>query len=92
MIRDLLSSTLRRLADDIDGGNCNMSESDMLSAFEQLREINDRNSYMSKYDACRYLGVSRATFDRMVADGKIPQGKKRAGFKELSWAKKDLKI
>ena len=45
---------------------------------------------MSKYQACNYLNVSRATFDNYVSDGKIPRGIHQQGFKELYWLKKDL--
>ena len=45
---------------------------------------------MSKYQACMYLHISRATFDNYVREGSIPRGKKEAGFKELFYTKKDL--
>ena len=45
---------------------------------------------MSKYQAYQYLNVSRATFDNYVREGRLPRGKKEAGFKELSWKKQDL--
>ena len=45
---------------------------------------------MSKYQAFNYLHISRATFDNLVREGKIPQGKKQQGFNELQWFKKDL--
>ena len=47
---------------------------------------------MSKYEAYSYLNISRAKFDNLVKEGKIPQGKKQQGFKELSWYKKDLDL
>ena len=45
---------------------------------------------MSKYQAFTYIGKSRATFDNLVREGKIPQGVHTAGYKEKSWYKKDL--
>lgn len=45
---------------------------------------------MSKYAACRYLNVSRATFDNYVRADKLPKGNHEIGFKELSYSKKDL--
>lgn len=45
---------------------------------------------LSKYAACKYLNVSRATFDNYVREGKLPRGKHEIGFKELSWSKKEL--
>ena len=50
----------------------------------------DKEKRLSKYEACRYLNVSRATFDNYVRAGKLPRGKHVAGFKELSWSYKDL--
>lgn len=46
------------------------------------------NEKLSKYQACKYLNVSRATFDNYVRDKKIPKGRKQQGFKELFWYKK----
>ena len=43
---------------------------------------NTENKY-SKYQSCKYLGISRATFDRYVKEGLIPPGKKQQGFKEI---------
>ena len=44
----------------------------------------------SKESACKYLNISRATFDNLVRDGKLPKGHKEVGFKELSWSKYEL--
>lgn len=48
------------------------------------------STMISKYKACNELGISRATFDKYVAEGKLPKGKSTAGFKELSWTMKDI--
>ena len=45
---------------------------------------------LSKIEAAEYIGVSRATFDNYINKGLIPKGRKRQGFKELSWNKSDL--
>lgn len=60
----------------------------MLGVVTQLSEFN--TEYMSKAQACDYLDISRSTFDKLVREGKLPRGKKRMGFKELSWKKSDL--
>lgn len=52
--------------------------------------IADKDRRVSKYEACRYLNMSRAKFDRYVADGRLPHGRKTAGFKELSWSLSEL--
>lgn len=67
-----------------------MDESECIEIIDCLKRLSDRQRRLSKYEACRYLNVSRATFDNYVRAGKIPRGKKVAGFKELSWSRKEL--
>lgn len=57
---------------------------------DSLKRFTDKEKRLSKYAACEYLNVSRATFDNYVREGKLPRGKHEIGFKELSWSKKDL--
>jgi hypothetical protein len=88
VIRDYLAKIIK----DIDAGNSNITEDDAIKLAETLRAFTDKEVRLSKYAACRYLNVSRATFDNYVRMGKIPKGLKVAGFKELSFAKKDLDL
>ncbi len=69
-----------------------MTENELRTVVEGLRLLTREDQMMSKYEACRYLGISRATFDRKVKDNILPKGKKRAGFKELAWSKNELDI
>ena len=86
----ILKKYLLKIVDDIDAGNSNISEEDTLKLFEVLKEYTTKDIRMSKYTAYTYLNISRATFDNYVAQGLLPKGKKEAGYKELSWYKKDL--
>ena len=86
IIRDLLMSIIQR----IDNGDCNINEDEATELITTLKKYTDKDERMSKYQACNYLNVSRATFDNYVRAGRIPKGKHEAGFKELSWVKKDL--
>lgn len=85
-IRDLLI----KIVNNIDAGNSSITEDEAIRLIADLRELTDKEKRLSKYSACKYLNVSRATFDNYVREGKLPKGKHDAGFKELSWAKKDL--
>lgn len=87
VIRELLV----KIIDDIDCGNSNISDEEALQVIKSLKRYTRRDEPMSKYEAYTYLGISRATFDNLVRDGKLPKGRKKAGFKELFWFKKDLK-
>lgn len=81
---------LLEIVDDIDAGNSNIDDKEAMQIARTLRGMRKDNP-MSKYQAYTYLGISRATFDNMVREGKIPRGRKLPGFKELIWYKKDLK-
>lgn len=86
VIRELLL----KIVDDIDTGNSNLSDEESIEAIKSLRKYTRKDTPLSKYQAYTYLNMSRAKFDNMVRDGKLPKGKKIAGFKELIWYKRDL--
>lgn len=86
----LIRKYLAQLIDNIDAGNSNLTEPEALELVDILKRMTDRQKRLSKYEACNYLNVSRATFDNYVREGKLPRGAKEAGFKELSWSKKEL--
>lgn len=87
---ELIKKYLLKLVDDIDAGNSNISDSEAIELVDTLKRLTDKEKRMSKYAACRYLNMSRATFDNYVRTGKLPKGKHEIGFKELSYSKKDL--
>lgn len=86
----IIRSLLMKIVDDIDAGNLNITEDEATKLIDTLKELTDKEKRLSKYAACEYLNVSRATFDNYVREGKLPKGKHEIGFKELSWSKKDL--
>lgn len=88
---NVIKEQLLKIIENIDAGNSNISEEDAINTLKYIRELTDQDKRLSKYQACQYLNVSRATFDNYVREGKLPRGKKEAGFKELSWSKKELK-
>lgn len=57
-----------------------------------MRKFYQMQKWLSKEEACRYLNLSRSTFDTYIRNGWIPKGEKRLGFKELSWLESDLDI
>lgn len=86
----VLANLLRDLAARIDAGNSNLTEEEAIELVSVIGHYTNREEYISKYEACKYLNISRATFDNYVKEGKLPKDKKRIGFKELAWTKKDL--
>lgn len=87
---EVIRNLLENIIQDIDAGNSNISENDAVEIVKALSEYTRKDKGISKYSACEYLNVSRATFDRYVAEGKLPKGKHEIGFKEKFWLKKDL--
>jgi predicted DNA-binding transcriptional regulator AlpA len=88
----LLRVELLKIVENIDAGNSNMSEEDMTQTIMALRQYSHKDEWMTKYQACQFLGgISRATFDNLVSEGKIPKGKKNfAGDSSLFWKATDL--
>ena len=86
----VLRSVLSQIIDDIDSGNSNASNEELDEIIESINKATNTRNKLSKYQACKYLNVSRATFDNYVKDGKLPKGKKEQGFKELFWYLSDL--
>ena len=87
----LIRSLLQNCIDRIDAGNSNLSAEEEIKVIELLKSYTNKDRKLSKYQACKYLNMSRATFDNYIRDGKIPRGKKEAGFKELFYLESDLR-
>ena len=88
----LIRSLLQNCIDRIDSGNSNLSAEEEIEIIELLKKYTNKDRKFSKYQACKYLNISRATFDKYIRDGKIPKGKKEAGFKELFWKESELRV
>ena len=88
---DVIAQLLEQCLGNIKAGTSNISEEDQLEIVAMLKKYTDKDRRLSKYQACAYLNISRATFDNYVREGKIPKGKKETGWKELSWSESELK-
>jgi len=86
----VLRQLLVKLIEDIDADNTQLEEDDLLDIIDKLKELRRKDIQFSKYQAYTYINISRAQFDNLVREGKIPRGIKIQGFKELRWYKKDL--
>ena len=88
---DVIAQLLEQCLGNIKAGTSNISEEDQLEIVAMLKKYTDKDRRLSKYQACTYLNISRATCDNYVREGKIPKGKKETGWKELSWSESELK-
>ena len=91
MLMDVIAQLLEQCLGNIKAGTSNISEEDQLEIVAMIKKYTDKDRRLSKYQACTYLNMSRATFDNYVREGKIPKGKKETGWKELSWSESELK-
>lgn len=87
---EVIKSLLQKIISDIDAGNSNITEEEAIEMVKVIKSYTDKTQRLSKYQACQKLNISRATFDNLVREGKIPRGQKVAGFKELFWVEQDL--
>lgn len=88
---DIIKSLLQNCIDRIDSGNSNLSADEEIEIIQLLKKYTDKDRKFSKYQACKYLNMSRANFDKYIREGKIPKGKKEAGFKEIFWDESELR-
>ena len=88
----LVRVLLGQLVELIDAGNSSLTEEEEQEVIDVLNKFSSKDEGMSKYSACQYLNISRATFDNLVKEGKLPGGRHIIGFKEKRWYKKDLDI
>ena len=84
----IIRKLLEKFITDIDSGNSNITEEEGVQIVELLRSVNEQR--MSKYQACQYLNISRAKFDNLVREKKLPEGRHQAGFKEKYWLKSEI--
>lgn len=84
----LIKTAFQQFIDDMDSGNTNINEDQQKELLDLIKKYNSKE--LSKIESANYIGVSRATFDNYVEKGLIPKGKKKQGWNELSWTKRDL--
>lgn len=73
----------------IDSGACQPNE-DLIDEMINIAGKFINPEKMNKYNACRYLKLSRSRFDDYVRMGLIPPGQPEAGSHELRWHMSDL--
>ena len=86
-----VKKALQLIIDNIDAGNTNLTEEECITIVDTIKRLSQKERLISKYQAYTYLNVSRATFDRLVQEGRLPKGKKIAGFKELFWDERQIR-
>ena len=80
-----ISRLLRETADKFDAGTSEANEEQMLEGMRIFL-----HTPISKESAAIELGIHPSSFDKLVAEGKIPKGKKKLGWKELRWYTDDI--
>lgn len=86
-LRKQIARELRNLANKFDANTTEISETQAMDIMSMLT-----HEVMSKEQACNYLNLSRSRFDDLVREKKIPEGRKRVGFKEKIWFRDELDL
>ena len=86
LLKKLFVKELRRVADDIESGNCVLSG-------EQMEDVIDSITHRPVYktEAAEIMHMSRSTFDLNVQLGLIPKGRKQKNKNDLVWFVDELK-
>jgi len=61
--KETLKRTLLNMVDAIDNGNTDYTEDELGEILDTINRATNTKNKMSKYQACSYLNISRATFD-----------------------------
>ena len=81
-----VSRLLRTVADNMDAGNTHITEDEAVDIFDTILHIG-----ISKEQAQEELNLQHSRFNQLMAQGKIPKGKSRKGFKELIWYRDEIR-
>ena len=85
---ELLKLELKRVLDDLDTGNSNLTDSQMDDLTEFLQNLHPKTK-LSYYKAAQYLGRSRKSIDYYIQQGwLVPRSE--VGFHEKFFYKEDL--
>lgn len=84
-LKKILARLLRDAANKLENDTCEISEAEAMDIVNNMTHI-----ALSKEMSCNYLNMSRSKFDDLIRQGKLPEGRKRVGFKEKIWYKDEL--
>lgn len=84
-LKKILARLLRDTANKLENDTCEISEAEAMDIVNNMTHI-----ALSKEMSCNYLNMSRSKFDDLIRQGKLPEGRKRVGFKEKIWYKDEL--
>lgn len=84
-IKEQFVSLLRKTADKIEKGTCELNEEQAIEIMKMIA-----HQPLSKEQSAIYLNMSASKFDALIKMNKLPKGRKRMGFKEKVWYQDEL--
>lgn len=84
-IKEQFASLLRKTADKIETGNCELNEEQAIEIMKMIA-----HQPLSKEQSAIFLNMSISKFDLLIKQNKLPKGRKRMGFKEKVWYQDEL--
>lgn len=76
---------LEYILSKVKAGNCDLNDEEGADMIHVMT-----HEPMNKETACRYLNMSRAKFDSLVAFGDLPKGRSRASTNIMTWYRDEL--
>jgi hypothetical protein len=61
--KELLRNSLLNIVNNMDAGNSDFTDEESDEILDVINKTTNTQNKLSKYQACKYLNVSRATFD-----------------------------
>lgn len=86
----ILKGMLQGAINLVDSGYLSINKEALESLISIVNETCNKSIRISKYEFCQKIHAARSTFDKYVAEGKIPPGRDQVGFKEKYWTLKDV--
>ena len=86
-LKKLIVKYLREAIERVESDSCEFSDAEAMDLLKLIA-----HEPLSKEQACDFLNLSRSRFDGLIAEGKLPKGRKRKGWKELCWYRDELEM
>lgn len=90
-LKKFLISTLKDLITRLESDECKLSDQIIFDIMEFAQKCNDEQKPLTKSEVAEMLHCTTKTIERMISDGRFPNGRKRVGHKTLYWTLYDVK-
>lgn len=84
-LRNIVVKYLEESLHKIKTGECELTDDEAIDIISVIA-----HQAVSREEACETINVNNSRFSKLLDEGKIPQGRKRKGWRELRWYRDEL--